>query len=393
MFIRKQVKRKLLSSTPQSKSKPKTSFHLMNPFHSFLSPEVVPLEIVISLFEKHHLHKVLEICKFTCSVENHNRDQVTLTHATNSGSISLIVKLIPSEFPPSQQDKERSGLRATLKGKYENTKDKLRPKYPIYTYHKIVDELNTGDVILFRGIEMHSKVIQAGTLSYWSHAAILIRDPPEDIKEIFGAHKFDTVLAKARQTWDKSSQSENIYVYESDYLPIDLREGGGCQLVPLKVWLIDYEDYYSRMNCVIRRLQIPNRKTSVNQNTLWEWMRKTATLSYKISTKEMVLAAGKLNRQENLKSVFCSELVAATLKSMGLLPENINSTNYTPKDFDKETYAKRVHINHYGKDDIEFLLNAQLMEPFRIVFNPQKYTSKVTVRLDIEPIIKKEEPQ
>jgi len=351
----------------------------------------VPLEIVISLFEKHHLHKALEICKFNCAVENYGSAPVALSHVTATGSIALMVTLVPSEFSPSQV-KER-GLRSTLKGKYDNTKDKLRPKYPIYTYHKIVGELNTGDVILFRGIEMHSKIIQAGTMSYWSHAAILIRDPPEDIKELFGVHKFDEVLEKAGQTWDKNSILENIYVYESDYLPIDLREGGGCQLVPLKVWLIDYEDYYSRMHCIIRRLQVPKRKITINNHSLWEWMRKTATISYKISTREMVLALGKLNRQENLQSVFCSELVAATLKYMGLLPENINASNFTPKDFDKITYGNRLHFNHSGKDDLELLFNAQLMEPIRIVFNHQKHSPKISLRLDIHPIIKREEPE
>jgi len=380
------------------KTKNAQNFLVFNESFSFyLSPEVVPIEIKITLFEKHHLHKAELITSFTCTIEKPNPEQIQYTQSTDQGSLSLLLKLLPSVSPStspfSSTEIKASGLKFAIKGKYENTKEKLRPKYPVYTYNNVVEFLNTGDIILFRGIEMHSKVIQAGTLSYWSHASILIREPPEDIKEMFGAHKYDAILEKVGQTWDKKNKHEDIYVYESDYLPIDLREGGGCQLVPLKVWLIDYEDYYSRMHCVIRRLVIPKRKESVKYDQLWDWMRKTAKINYKISTKEMVLAVGKLNRQENLQSVFCSELVAATLKYMGVLPETMNCSNITPKDFDKLTYNTRLHIHHYGKEDIELILNSRLMDPIRIVFNPQKYTAKVKLRLDIDPIIKKEEPE
>jgi len=45
------------------------------------------------------------------------------------------------------------------------------------------------------------------------------------------------------------------------------------------------------------------------------------------------LVLQNFNRAEDLSSVFCSELVAATLKVMNILSPEVNSSNCTPVDF------------------------------------------------------------
>jgi len=272
--------------------------------------------------------------------------------------------------------------------KYDGLKDKLRPKYPVYRYEDLVGHLDTGDVILFHGIEAHSKLIEAGCLAYWSHACIIIRSPPDEVKELFGVKDYDEILKNAG-TLISDPLKEDVYVFESDYMTIDLRHKGGCQLVPLKAWMIDYENYYSRMHCVIRRLIVPGRKHIMDQDfpNLVNWIKETAEKVYKESTIQCVKAVGKLNRREDLNSIFCSELVAATLKNMDLISPDLNCSNVTPKDFDKTTYQHKIHIHHLGKDDFELLKGSSLMDPVRIVYNLSKYTQRVVDRVKESPPI------
>jgi len=254
----------------------------------------------------------------------------------------------------------------------------LRPKYHIYKYDDVVEHIHTGDIILFHGIEAHSKLIESGCLSYWSHAAIIIRNPSNEVKEIFGVKDYHSI-AESAGTPIESDTKHDVYVLESDYMTIDLRRGGGCQLVPLKAWLIDYESYYKRMYCVVRRLVLPGRQPSDSLNfpNLENWLKETSLKTYKTSKRQCVNAVVKRNKVEDLDSIFCSELVAATLKSMDMIKQEVNCTNVTPKDFDKVTYQQRRHINHFGKDDFELERGGSLMEPFRIVFNLAKYTPNV----------------
>jgi len=276
---------------------------------------------------------------------------------------------------------------------YDNVKDKLRPKYPTYKYDDIVHHIHTGDIILFHGIEAHSKLIESGCLSYWSHAAILIRNPSNEIKEIYGVKSYHTIAENAGTPIEEDPKHD-VYVLESDYSTIDKRIGGGCQLVPLKAWLIDYESYYKRMYCVIRRLVLPGRHPTDNLNfpNLENWLKETSVKAYKNTRRQVVGAAIKWNKEEDLSSVFCSELVAATLKRMELIKKEINCTNMAPKDFDRITYQQRRHINHFGKDDFELERGGTLMEPFRIVFNLAKYTPKVHSAVSLAPtfVIKQE---
>lgn len=41
----------------------------------------------------------------------------------------------------------------------------------------------------------------------------------------------------------------------------------------------------------------------------------------------------KTNKEEDFSNFFCSELVAACYKQLGLLSKGANASNFTPKDF------------------------------------------------------------
>lgn len=69
---------------------------------------------------------------------------------------------------------------------------------------------------------------------------------------------------------------------------------------------------------------------------LFEYMKTTAPKTYETNFKELLLSAydgvGGKNKK-NLSSYFCSELVAQTFITMGILWEDEPSNEYVPSDF------------------------------------------------------------
>jgi len=257
-------------------------------------------------------------------------------------------------------------------------KQKLRPDCHVYHYSDVVSFLQTGDVILFHGIEAHSILIEGATMSYWSHAAILIRKPSDEIKELYRVNDYLHILEHVGAPF-KDPELEDLYIFESDYDTFTKNKGGGAQLIPFKAWLIDYEREYSRLFLVVRRLVCPNRTGNniFDFPKLEPFMKTCADKKYKVSRRQLVGAVGRANRKEDLESVFCSELVAATLKEMDFLEEHKNCTNITPKDFAKESYKYRLTSSHFGKHDFELGNGASLADAVRIIYNRAKYSDKV----------------
>jgi len=191
---------------------------------------------------------------------------------------------------------------------------------------EIEDLMQTGDIILSRGTEAFSLLIRKGTMSTWSHAAIIVRDPPPEIRKIF---QLDT---------NEEDLKEHVFIFESDTETQDKRQGGGTQLFPFKRWMKSCIPEYGDSYLVVwRRLVRPDDyhvKTDLETfPKLYEWLTSMYGRSYESSRKELVRSALHRNKDEDLTTIFCSELVAATMKSMGLLPETTNSNNFVPRDF------------------------------------------------------------
>eukprot|EP01125_Pyxidicula_operculata_P023052 TRINITY_DN9770_c0_g1_i1.p1 TRINITY_DN9770_c0_g1~~TRINITY_DN9770_c0_g1_i1.p1 ORF type:complete len:431 (+),score=71.51 TRINITY_DN9770_c0_g1_i1:53-1345(+) len=297
------------------------------------------------------------------------------------GSITLLVDYVPCSLDDNQRDEKTSNIRKSISSKFDNMKERLRPKIDkVYHYDNIVESLNTGDVILFHGIELHSKFIESGTMSYWSHAAIIIRSPSQKIKDLYQVDSYLDIVNSAGCPI-KDPVKEDVYVFESDYDTFKKEKQGGAQLIPFKSWIVDYEREVKKMFLVIRPLIFPGRTGDHSKDfpRLEPFMEECASKSYKISKIQLGASAFKLNRREDLSSVFCSELVAATLKSMDLI--SVNCTNITPKAFAKETYGRRLHPTHYGKDDFELDNGASLGETVRVIYNRSKYSEKVLNKL------------
>jgi len=188
-------------------------------------------------------------------------------------------------------------------------------------YEEAVNVLNTGDILIFRGDGLFSKWIMRVTWSPFSHAAVIIKDPNPILRNAFNC----------------ADKNERLWVWESDTVTFDERKGGGVQLVPLKKWLeIGIDDTKVDGNCFIRRIKnshLPDRSDWSKLQEVENFMLSMKGMKYEVSKTQLLSSVTKFNKAEDLSSVFCSELVAATLKVMNILSPEVNSSNCTPVDF------------------------------------------------------------
>jgi hypothetical protein len=168
--------------------------------------------------------------------------------------------------------------------------------------------LKTGDVALFSGKGRISEIIMRATGSRFSHVAMVVV-----LKEL------DLVAL-----WESTTLS-NVRDLSSG----ELRQG--VQLVPLS----DRLEHYSGA-VYVRKL---SKTLSEDQlRRLSDFRRTVAGRPYEKSVLELASTLwNEFGGQEDLSSLFCSELVAETFQQIGLLGDvsagGKASNKYQPRDF------------------------------------------------------------
>ena len=175
-------------------------------------------------------------------------------------------------------------------------------------YENIRDTLNTGDIVLCSGKGTVSTLIKAFTGSQWSHVAMVLRLATE----------FDFVLC-----WESTTLGKLRDVYDG-------QPKKGVQLVPLSERIATYEG-----KIAIRRLTgVELGQTAIQ--SLNELRKELRGKPYETDRIELLKSAyegfGGLN-EEDLSSVFCSELVAEAYQRLGLVSDRKPSNEYIPADF------------------------------------------------------------
>eukprot|EP01101_Sappina_pedata_P010584 TRINITY_DN66_c0_g1_i1.p1 TRINITY_DN66_c0_g1~~TRINITY_DN66_c0_g1_i1.p1 ORF type:complete len:288 (-),score=102.72 TRINITY_DN66_c0_g1_i1:59-922(-) len=203
--------------------------------------------------------------------------------------------------------------------------EKLDKRFCSKYFHDIEHNFGTGDIILSRGTEAFSLIIRKGTMSTWSHAAMIVKDPSPQVRQAF---KIDS----------EPFLQEKVFIFESDTVTHDGRQGGGTQMVPFRKWLeSSIEEYGESYLVVYRHLQCPQEFQDKLYSEVFPeldpWLISMANLGYESSRSQLVRSAIHVNKSEDLTSVFCSELVAAALKHLGILRKDRNANNYVPRDF------------------------------------------------------------
>ena len=129
----------------------------------------------------------------------------------------------------------------------------------------------------------------------------------------------------------------------------------GVELLPLKEKI--FSGWYSRV--AVRRLKVSDEEREKMTKLLLEFKKEMIDRPYEKKKLELIRSALDFhedfltflkNEDEDLSSVFCSELVAAAYQRMGLLPFDQDcktSNEYTPDDF---TSSRDDQLNlQYGE--------------------------------------------
>jgi hypothetical protein len=181
------------------------------------------------------------------------------------------------------------------------------------TYEDVREQLNTGDIVLFSGKGLISMGLQIGSLCSWSHVAMVVRVKEPDVALVYQS----TPVCKAK-----------------DFLDGTLKNG-----VQVNVMSEAVNGYNGKV--AVRHLAV--ERTPAMLDGLSRFRREVKDRPYEAHIVQMVKAVwdGPLGQvEEDLSSLFCSELVAEAYQRMGLLPKNEDggkpATEYTPKDFSTE---------------------------------------------------------
>lgn len=173
-------------------------------------------------------------------------------------------------------------------------------------YETIRPKLKTGDIVLLSGKGNLSTGIKWFTQSKWSHVGMVLL-----LKE------FDTVML-----WESTTLS-NINDVETG------KAVRGVQLVTLSERLSTYNG-----DACVRHLNYD--VTPKMMETLRAFRQEVKGRPYEKSKLQLLKSAyeGILgSNEEDLSSLFCSELLAEVYQRWELFPEEIPSNEYTPKDW------------------------------------------------------------
>ncbi|GAM65520.1 hypothetical protein JCM19232_5020 [Vibrio ishigakensis] len=176
-------------------------------------------------------------------------------------------------------------------------------------YDTIRKKLKTGDVVLFSGKGAISHGIKLFTFSKWSHVGMVLKLPDTDTDTVF--------------LWESTTLSNLADA-------IDGKTKKGVQLVLLS----DRIRTYDGETCVrhLQGFQVDNAK----YEKLMALRKTLRNKPYEKDQIELIKSAydGPWgHNEEDLSSLFCSELVAEAYQCLGLISNKVSSNEFTPKNF------------------------------------------------------------
>lgn len=213
-------------------------------------------------------------------------------------------------------------------------------------YSKLADNLETGDIVLFSGHGAESYIIRGFGLSAWSHIGLVIKSEVKTLNE---------------------NQAEELFLWHSPSNPLPVKDqlSDTFKSGPQLNSLVEVVNRYIG-DVAIRKLRVTRTFENLcnlsNQDSCGQRLMSHLKLhnrkEYEKSIVKLFMAAEDDLifgfSDEDLTSIFCSELVAVTYKYLGLIPNDMNASEYQPEDFSSHTYVK---LNHGAKLDREVIVN------------------------------------
>ena len=185
-------------------------------------------------------------------------------------------------------------------------------------YKDIRDNLKTGDIVLFSGNSLISNGIKLVTNSIWSHVGMVLKIP-----------EYNMVFVWESTTITKLADA------------IDGKVKNGVQLILLS----------DRVNTYDGTMSVRHLSHTMDEHAIFELMKfrqEVRNRPYEQDKIELIKSAydGWLgDNDEDLSSLFCSELVAEAYQRMKILSETLPSNEYTPADFSSVKSHKFEWLN------------------------------------------------
>lgn len=185
-----------------------------------------------------------------------------------------------------------------------------RPEYLDAARPLHLEDLETGDIVLFSGRSLSARLVQGFTGSYWSHVGLVLRLPGWRGPLLWECTRASPVADIRRGT------------------PLD-----GVQLVPLAGKLADYTG-----EVAARRL-LDAGAGHARYQRMRPLLRDWHARPYRNFLAKAVQAwwSGEEDDLQGIRGGFCSELVAEVYKQLGLLPAQRPSRAFVPRDFGPES--------------------------------------------------------
>jgi len=190
-------------------------------------------------------------------------------------------------------------------------------KYDRMSEDRFLEQADTGDIILFKTKNISASIQRSFTRSEYDHVGLILRYSTGEI-----------VLFEATG-----------------------REGVG--LCRWKTFMrCKWHLLYSKI--MYRKLEI-NRSDDVI-NGIEKFVRYSVGKKYKITPTKLLKRKSTMKEDENIenRTFFCSELVAACYKKIGLLPQDVSAAQYLPGSFAAE---KKLVLQNNAKLGDETLID------------------------------------
>ena len=200
-------------------------------------------------------------------------------------------------------------------------------------YEDIKEYLKTGDLLLFSGNGMNSFEVKLATVSPFSHVGMIVKCKHfKEENDLYIWHspsqKLEFIHDKLTKTYKEGPQLNNL----NEILEAT---DGSIYLRKLEQGLDKY---------ILNFTSNKNKNIDPCDSDLIKWMRHEAPKKYETDFKELLFAAydGPCGRnKKNIKSYFCSELVAESYQIMNILDRSLPSNEFVPADFCDQLVLKQ----------------------------------------------------
>ncbi|WP_163132172.1 YiiX/YebB-like N1pC/P60 family cysteine hydrolase [Agarivorans sp. Alg241-V36] len=190
----------------------------------------------------------------------------------------------------------------------------------------LAKQLKTGDLVFFSGKGLGSDIIRYGTFSKWTHVGMVL--------ELEG---YDFVTL-----WEAIPDSKDTCLYTK-------QASNGVQVVPL------HQRVKQHLGSISIRQLLGGNLSGEHLAKLMQLLERLKLRHYEQDFWELARAGWEGpfgENQENLDSLFCSELVAAAYQHIGLLDKHKPSNEYTPANL-SEKQLTQLNDGFYLSPEID----------------------------------------